>query len=63
MCQYPFTSDFKTHFDINYRAPDDLHNPDKIRSLLKDLREARQAKSRDGLGQIDHSDLSVRIFF
>ncbi|KII94962.1 hypothetical protein PLICRDRAFT_47960 [Plicaturopsis crispa FD-325 SS-3] len=40
-------------------ASDDLQNPDKIRSLLKDLREARQAKSRDGLSQLDHSELSL----
>ncbi|KAG6817857.1 hypothetical protein H0H87_001689 [Tephrocybe sp. NHM501043] len=38
---------------------DDLENPDKLRSLLKDLREARQAKSRDGLQSLDHSELSV----
>ena len=42
------------------RAPDDIQNSDKIRSLLKDIREARQAKSREGLQKIDHSDLSVR---
>jgi len=40
-------------------ASDDLENPDKIRSLLKDLREARQAKSRDGIKQLDHSELSL----
>ncbi|PPQ64630.1 hypothetical protein CVT24_008367 [Panaeolus cyanescens] len=40
-------------------ASDDLDNPEKIRSLLKDLREARQAKSRDGLKQLDHSELSL----
>jgi GINS complex subunit 2 len=38
-----------------------LENPDKIRSLLKDLREARQAKSRDGIKQLDHSELSVSL--
>jgi GINS complex subunit 2 len=43
------------------RASDDLENPDKIRTLLKDLREARQAKSRDGLKTLDHSELSVRF--
>jgi GINS complex subunit 2 len=43
------------------RASDDLQNPDKLRFLLKDLREARQAKSRDGLDKIDHSELSVRL--
>ncbi|EDR12310.1 uncharacterized protein LACBIDRAFT_231753 [Laccaria bicolor S238N-H82] len=40
-------------------ASDDLENPDKLRSLLKDLREARQAKCREGLRQIDHSELSL----
>ncbi|KAJ7584258.1 DNA replication complex GINS protein PSF2 [Mycena floridula] len=34
-------------------AADDIENSDKIRSLLKDLREARQAKSRAGLGSLD----------
>jgi hypothetical protein len=42
------------------RASDDIQNSDKIRSLLKDIREARQAKSREGLQKIDHSELSVR---
>ena len=42
-------------------ASDDLENPDKLRSLLKDLREARQAKSRDGLKTLDHSELSVSL--
>ena len=45
------------------RASDDLENSDKLRSLLKDLREARQAKCRAGLSQIDHSELSVRLFY
>lgn len=40
-------------------ASDDLQNPDKIRSLLKDLREARQAKSREGLRKLDHLTLGV----
>ncbi|KAF7775702.1 hypothetical protein Agabi119p4_4095 [Agaricus bisporus var. burnettii] len=40
-------------------ASDDLEQPDKLRSLLKDLREARQAKSREGLKQLDHSELSL----
>ncbi|KAI0053726.1 DNA replication complex GINS protein PSF2 [Auriscalpium vulgare] len=40
-------------------ASDDIQNPDKIRYLLKDIREARQAKSRDGLQKIDHSELSL----
>ncbi|KAI9574762.1 Psf2-domain-containing protein [Boletus coccyginus] len=40
-------------------ASDDVHNAEKVRSLLKDLREARQSKSRDGLSQIDNSELSL----
>lgn len=40
-------------------ASDDLEQPDKLRSLLKDLREARQAKSREGLKHLYHSELSV----
>jgi len=45
--------------NIVNRAPDDIQNSDKVRSLLKDIREARQAKSRDGLQKIDHSELSL----
>ncbi|KAG6903416.1 hypothetical protein C0995_005439 [Termitomyces sp. Mi166 len=40
-------------------ASDDLESPDKLRYLLKDLREARQAKSREGLQTLDHSELSL----
>ncbi|KAG9317379.1 Psf2-domain-containing protein [Chiua virens] len=40
-------------------ASDDVQNAEKVRSLLKDLREARQSKSRDGLSQVDHSELSL----
>jgi GINS complex subunit 2 len=40
-----------------------VQNADKIKSLLKDLREARQAKSRDGLQKLDHSELSVRFIW
>lgn len=46
---------------IHCSAPDDVPNSDKIRSLLKDIREARQAKSREGLSKIDHSELGVCI--
>ena len=46
------------HF--SFSAPDDLQNPDRIRSLLKDIREARQAKSCDGLVKLDHNELLVR---
>lgn len=41
-------------------ASDDLENPDRIRTLLKDIREARQAKSREGITKLDHSELGVR---
>ncbi|KAI1796186.1 Psf2-domain-containing protein [Ganoderma leucocontextum] len=38
-------------------ASDDLQNPERIRTLLKDIREARQAKSREGLSKLDHNEL------
>ncbi|KAH8830356.1 Psf2-domain-containing protein [Flagelloscypha sp. PMI_526] len=41
-------------------APDDLEDPDRIRTLLKQLREARQAKSREGLKSLDHLELSLQ---
>lgn len=44
-----------------FRASEDFQEPDKIRSLLKDIQEARQAKSREGLSKLDHSELSVRL--
>ena len=40
-------------------ASDDVENPDKIRTLLKDIREVRQAKSREGITRLDHSELGV----
>ncbi|KLO16352.1 Psf2-domain-containing protein [Schizopora paradoxa] len=40
-------------------ASDDLDQPDKLRSVLKDLREARQAKTREGLRAIDQNALSL----
>ncbi|KIY69734.1 DNA replication complex GINS protein PSF2, partial [Cylindrobasidium torrendii FP15055 ss-10] len=40
-------------------APDDIESSDKIRTLLKDIQEARQAKSRAGISQIDHSELTL----
>ncbi|KAJ7228414.1 hypothetical protein GGX14DRAFT_67684 [Mycena pura] len=40
-------------------ASDDLQNPDKLRSLLQDLREARQAKARAGLENLEHSALGL----
>ena len=48
-------------YSLTCSASDDLENPVKLHSLLKDLREARQAKSREGLKQLDHSELSVRF--
>lgn len=47
--------------DPQHRASDDVTNPEKVRSLLQDIREARQAKSREGVSKLDHSELSVRI--
>lgn len=41
-------------------ASDDLEEPDRLRSLLKDLREARQAKSREGLRVLDNNALQAR---
>lgn len=46
-------------FTFSSSASDDVESPDKIRTLLKDIREARQAKSREGLQKLDHSELSV----
>ena len=54
---FRFTEISKVLLDV---ASDDLENPDQVRSLLKDLREARQAKSREGLKHLDHSELGVR---
>jgi hypothetical protein len=56
-----FLAALRVAFRTAISASDDLQNPDKIRSLLKDLREARQAKCRDGLSKIDHNELSVRL--
>ena len=58
----PLLSSINAHAKLQcwpYSASDDVENPDKIRSLLKDLREARQAKSREGLKTLDHSELTV----
>ncbi|KAF8337619.1 uncharacterized protein EI90DRAFT_3043604 [Cantharellus anzutake] len=49
-----------------YRASDNIQSPDKIRSSLKDLREARQAKLRNNLGSIDFAiivDVNPAPFF
>ncbi|KAE9395032.1 Psf2-domain-containing protein [Gymnopus androsaceus JB14] len=40
-------------------AADDIQDTDKVRSLLKDLKEARQAKSREGLDQLNRGELSL----
>ncbi|KAI6047510.1 DNA replication complex GINS protein PSF2 [Pisolithus marmoratus] len=53
---FRFTEIAKAILDV---APDDVQNSEKVRSLLKDLREARQAKSREGLAKLDHSELSL----
>ncbi|KAH8118465.1 Psf2-domain-containing protein [Phellopilus nigrolimitatus] len=41
-------------------ASDDLDQPDKIRTLLKDLRETRQSKIRDKLVHLNHRSLSMQ---
>jgi len=46
----------KVLFEI---ASDDLNNPDKLRLLLKDIREARQSKIREGLGALNSVHLGV----
>ncbi|KAF9805493.1 hypothetical protein IEO21_09025 [Rhodonia placenta] len=53
---FRFAEIAKTLLDV---ASDDIINPDKVRSLLQDIREARQAKSREGLSKLDHSELSL----
>jgi len=53
---FRYTEIAKVLLDV---ASDDLADPDRIRMLLKDLREARQAKSRDGLRALDHTALSL----
>jgi GINS complex subunit 2 len=57
------TCSFGDDPNFSRSASDDVQNADKIKSLLKDLREARQAKSRDGLQKLDHSELSVRFIW
>ena len=49
----------RLHIERDHSAPDDLQNPERIRFLLKDIREARQAKSREGLAKLDHNELLV----
>ena len=45
--------------EVNHRASDDIPSPDKVRSILKDLREARQSKSREGMEVIDAVHVEV----
>ncbi|KAL1739483.1 hypothetical protein HDZ31DRAFT_68882 [Schizophyllum fasciatum] len=40
-------------------APDDLEDADQLRLLLKNIREARQAKTRDGLQNFNPNELHV----
>ncbi|GAA6048065.1 hypothetical protein JCM3770_000174 [Rhodotorula araucariae] len=40
-------------------ASDDVPSPDRVRLLLKDIREARQAKVREGLGAINAVHLGM----
>jgi GINS complex subunit 2 len=48
-----------TFTDIR-RAPDDIYDPDRIRILLKDIREARQAKIRTLFPDLGPYHLEVR---
>ncbi|KAG0172777.1 DNA replication protein psf2 [Apophysomyces sp. BC1034] len=41
-------------------APDDVPNAEQVRTLLKDLREARQAKARMGLDELDDKWLGMK---
>ena len=41
------------------RAPDDMPSPERVRSLLKDLREVRQGKAREGLEHLNPVELNV----
>ncbi|KAG5440576.1 hypothetical protein PCK2_000401 [Pneumocystis canis] len=40
-------------------APDDMDQPDLIRRLLRDLRETRQGKTRDGLASLNETHLQM----
>ena len=42
-----------------YSASDDLPTPEKLRLLLKDIREARQSKIRSGLSAVNSVHLGV----
>ncbi|CAE6416037.1 unnamed protein product [Rhizoctonia solani] len=45
----------KILLDVAY---EDITSSDRVRNLLKDIREARQAKLRAGLKDLDHLQLS-----
>jgi len=45
---------------LSRSASDDVPAPDRVRLLLKDIREARQAKVREGLAAINAVHLGVR---
>jgi GINS complex subunit 2 len=40
-------------------ASDDIPQPERIRSLLKDLREVRQGKAREGIQHLNPVELNV----
>lgn len=42
-----------------FSAPDDIPQPERIRSLLKDLREVRQGKAREGIQHLNPIELNV----
>lgn len=44
------------------RAADDIPNAETIRTILKDLRETRQAKSRMGVKILDDTWLGVSLY-
>ncbi|KAI5124739.1 hypothetical protein M0805_005374 [Coniferiporia weirii] len=41
-------------------ASDNVDQPDKLRMLLKDIRETRQSKIRDNLEKLDHTSLQLK---
>ncbi|KZP00887.1 Psf2-domain-containing protein [Calocera viscosa TUFC12733] len=53
---FRFAEVSKVFLDI---APDDVPSPERVRSLLKDLREVRQAKTRKGLALLDEMELRM----
>ncbi|KAI7888917.1 DNA replication complex GINS protein PSF2 [Mucor mucedo] len=43
-------------------APDDIPNAEQVRTILKDIRETRQAKARLGIKELDESWLGMKNF-